>query len=52
MQSLTHIQIYQNGIKEEGMTELIKSFNSNPNLEYLKLNDIKDRETRTIKRLK
>jgi Ran GTPase-activating protein 1 len=39
MQSLTHIQIFQNGIKEEGMSELIKSFGSNPHLHILKLND-------------
>lgn len=39
MKSLTHVQFFQNGIKEEGMAELIQSFASNPCLEHIKVND-------------
>ena len=39
MKSLRHIQLFQNGIKEEGMAELFKSFKLNPELKILKLND-------------
>ena len=39
MKSLRIIHIFQNGIKEEGITELIKSFGSNPLLAHIKLND-------------
>jgi Ran GTPase-activating protein (RanGAP) involved in mRNA processing and transport len=44
MKSFSTIHLFQNGIKEEGMSELIKSFASNPDLSHLKLNDnwIKD----------
>jgi Ran GTPase-activating protein (RanGAP) involved in mRNA processing and transport len=44
MKSLKTIHLFQNGIKEEGMGELIKSFSNNPFLSHLKLNDnwIKD----------
>jgi Ran GTPase-activating protein (RanGAP) involved in mRNA processing and transport len=39
MKSLKHIQIFQNGIKEEGMSQLIESFVYNPDLCILKIND-------------
>jgi Ran GTPase-activating protein 1 len=39
MKSLKLVQFFQNGIKEEGMAELIKSFGSNQNLNHIKLND-------------
>lgn len=39
MKSLRFIQMYQNGIKEEGMSDLIKSFGSNSLLTHIKLND-------------
>jgi Ran GTPase-activating protein (RanGAP) involved in mRNA processing and transport len=44
MGSFTKIQIYQNGIREEGMKEVIKSLEANKNLSVVKLNDnlIKD----------
>ena len=44
MKTLKTIHMFQNGIKEEGMNHLIKSFGSNPELCFLKLNDnlIKD----------
>ena len=39
MKSLKCIHILQNGIKEEGMIELFKSFVSNLDLEEIRLND-------------
>ena len=39
MKSLKSLRILQNGIKEEGMIELFKSFVFNPELEELKMND-------------
>ncbi len=44
MKSLKSIHLFQNGIKEEGMAELIKSFGSNQFLSHLMINDnlIKD----------
>jgi Ran GTPase-activating protein (RanGAP) involved in mRNA processing and transport len=44
MGSFTKIQIFQNGIREEGMSELLKSLAFNKNLESIKVNDnlIKD----------
>ena len=39
MKSLKCIHILQNGIKEEGMIELFKSFVSNVGLEEIRLND-------------
>jgi Ran GTPase-activating protein (RanGAP) involved in mRNA processing and transport len=47
MGSFTTIQVFQNGIREEGMLELLKSLAANKNLSVLKLNDnlIKDAST-------
>jgi Ran GTPase-activating protein (RanGAP) involved in mRNA processing and transport len=44
MESLKIVQFFQNGIREEGMSELIKSFAFNKKLEVIKINDnlIKD----------
>ena len=44
MGSLKMVQFFQNGIREEGMGELIKSFAFNKKLETIKINDnlIKD----------
>jgi Ran GTPase-activating protein (RanGAP) involved in mRNA processing and transport len=39
MKSLKSLHILQNGIKQEGMIELFKSFVCNPELEELKMND-------------
>lgn len=39
MGSLKKVQMFQNGIKQEGMIEIFKSFPSNPELEEIKLND-------------
>lgn len=39
MKSLKHIQLFQNGIKEEGMADLFKSLRFNSQLKILKLND-------------
>jgi len=39
MTSLKVIHIMQNGIKDDGMTELVKSFGLNPYLEEIKMND-------------
>jgi len=39
MKSLRHVQLFQNGIKEEGMAELFKSLRYNTELQILKLND-------------
>jgi Ran GTPase-activating protein (RanGAP) involved in mRNA processing and transport len=39
LKTLKQIQIYQNGIKEEGMSLLINSFASNKELKILKMND-------------
>lgn len=39
MMSLKSLHILQNGIKEEGMIELFKSFEHNNGLEEIRLND-------------
>jgi Ran GTPase-activating protein (RanGAP) involved in mRNA processing and transport len=39
MKSLKSLHFFQNGIKEEGMIELFKSFTLNPDLEEIKMND-------------
>jgi len=39
MKSLKSLHILQNGIKQEGMIELFKSFVCNPDLEVLRMND-------------
>ena len=39
MKSLKSFHILQNGIKQEGMIEIFKSFLSNPGLEEIRLND-------------
>ena len=39
MESLEHVEIFQNGIKEEGMIDIINSFGKNKNLKVIKIND-------------
>lgn len=39
MKTLKHIEIFQNGIKEEGMADILSSLECNPDLEVLRLND-------------
>jgi Ran GTPase-activating protein (RanGAP) involved in mRNA processing and transport len=39
MKSLKSLHILQNGIKQEGMIELFKSFVSNQDMEELRMND-------------
>lgn len=39
MKSLKSLYILQNGIKQDGMVELFKSFVYNPELEELRMND-------------
>ena len=36
---MEHIELFQNGIKEEGMAEVIKSLGANKNLKVMKIND-------------
>lgn len=39
MKSLEHVEMFQNGIKVEGMKEIVQSLKENPNLKIIKIND-------------
>ena len=39
MKSLNKIQFFQNGINNDGFTELFKAFKLNVNLKHIKIND-------------
>lgn len=39
MKTLEQVQFFQNGINEEGFTEIFKAFKTNKNLKHIKIND-------------
>lgn len=45
MKSLQHFEVFQNGIKEEGMLEILTALGFNPELEVVRLNDNVVKET-------